>query len=143
MDDTVTARSPLAWMLGLIKLMSPKQWAKNGIVLAPLVSSGTFVDAGVFNHTLLAVLLCCFASPATYIINDMHGIERGRRPLNKSTACPLAAGVVMVSASLIRLACLCRVLIWCRLVAPKVVLAIAACMLLNLAPTNAANVLLA
>jgi 4-hydroxybenzoate polyprenyltransferase len=101
------------------------------------------MDAGVFNHTLLAVLLCCFASSATYIINDMHGIRRGRRPLNKSTACPLAARAVMVSASLIRLACLCRVLRWCRLVAPKVVLVIAACMLLNLAPTNAANVLLA
>ena len=78
------ARSPLAQMLGLIKLMRPKQWVNNGFVLAPLVFSGAFLDAAAVSHALLAVMLFCVASSATYIINDMHDIERDRRHPKKS-----------------------------------------------------------
>ena len=99
MHDTAMARSPLAQMLGLIKLMRPKQWVKNGFVLAPLVFSGAFLDAGAVSHALLAVLLFCVASSATYIINDMHDIERDRRHPKKSKTRPLAAGIVSVPAS--------------------------------------------
>jgi len=58
--------------------MRPKQWVKNGFVLAPLVFSGKFLDAGSVCHVLLAVLLFCAASSAAYVINDMHDMERDR-----------------------------------------------------------------
>lgn len=135
MHDTVMARSPLAQMLGLIKLMRPKQWVKNGFVLAPLVFSGEFLDAGAVSHALLAVLLFCVASSATYIINDMHDIERDRRHPKKSKTRPLAAGIVSVPAALILLAVLYAVLLWGWFVAPKVVMVIAAYLVLNLAYT--------
>ena len=123
MHDSVLVRSPLAQMLSLIKLMRPKQWVKNGFVLAPLVFSGAYLDAGAVSHALLAVLLFCVASSATYIINDMHDIERDRRHPKKSKTRPLAAGIVSVPAALILLAALYAVLVWGWFVAPKVVLA--------------------
>lgn len=135
MHDTVMARSPLAQMLGLIKLMRPKQWVKNGFVLAPLVFSGAFLDTGAVSHALLAVLLFCVASSATYIINDMHDIERDRRHPKKSKTRPLAAGIVSVPAALMLLVALYAVLVWGWFVAPKVVMVIAAYLVLNLAYT--------
>lgn len=132
MRDTTITRSPLAQMLGLIKLMRPKQWVKNSFVLAPVVFSGTFLDADAVSHALLAVILFCVASSATYIINDIHDIERDRCHIKKSKTRPLAAGVVSVSAALILLSCLYAVLVWGWFVAPKVVMVIAAYLILNL-----------
>ena len=122
-------------MLGLIKLMRPKQWVKNCFVLAPLVFSGAFLDAGAVSHALLAMLLFCIASSATYIINDMHDIESDRRHPKKSKTRPLAAGIVSVPAALILLAALYAALAWGWFVAPKVVMVIAAYLVLNLAYT--------
>lgn len=121
--------------LGLSKLMRPKQWVKNGFVLAPLVFSGAFLDVGAVNHAFLAVLLFCVASSATYIINDMQDIERDRRHPKKSKSRPLAAGIVTVPAALILLASLYAVLVWGWFVAPKVVMVIVAYLLLNIAYT--------
>ncbi|PTX03128.1 decaprenyl-phosphate phosphoribosyltransferase [Achromobacter mucicolens] len=135
MHDTVRAGSPLAQMLGLIKLMRPKQWIKNGFVLAPLMFSGAFLQAGAVHHALLAVLLFCVASSATYVINDMRDIERDRRHPKKSKTRPLAAGIVPVSAALVLLIFLYAVLFWGWFVAPKVVMVIAAYLALNVAYT--------
>lgn len=135
MHVSVMPRTSLAQMLGLIKLMRPKQWVKNGFVLAPLMFSGAFLHIGAVSHTLLAVLLFCIASSATYIVNDIHDIERDRRHPKKSKTRPLAAGVVSVPAALILLSALYAVLVWGWFVAPKVVMVIAAYLVLNLAYT--------
>lgn len=135
MHDSVMARSPIARILGLIKLMRPKQWVKNGFVLAPLVFTGAFLDTGPVSNALLAVLLFCLASSATYIINDIHDIELDRRHPKKSKTRPLAAGIVSVPAALILLAALYSVLVWGWFVAPKVVVVIAAYLVLNLGYT--------
>lgn len=129
------ARSLKAQMLGLIKLMRPKQWVKNGFVLAPLVFSGAFLDVSAVSYALLAVLLFCVASTAAYIINDLHDIERDRRHPKKSKTRPLAAGVVSVPAALILLVVLYCVLVWGWFLAPKVVMVITAYLVLNLAYT--------
>jgi decaprenyl-phosphate phosphoribosyltransferase len=135
MSNRVTVYPPLAQMLGLIRLMRPKQWLKNGFVLAPLLFSGAFLDAGAIGHALLAMLLFCVASSATYIINDLHDIERDRSHPKKSKDRPLAARIVSVLAAMILLAVLYAVLVWGWFVAPKVVLIIAAYLVLNLAYT--------
>lgn len=135
MHDTVIARSPLAKTLGLIKLMRPKQWVKNGFVLAPLLFSGSFLYEGPVTHTLLALLLFCIASSATYIINDMHDIKSDRRHPKKSKTRPLAAGIVSAPTALILLAALYTVLVWGWFVTPKVMMVITAYLVLNLAYT--------
>lgn len=115
--------------------MRPKQWVKNGFVLAPLVFSQTFLDGEALRSALLAALLFCVASSATYVINDMHDIEHDRRHPKKSQTRPLAAGVVSVPAALILLAGLCAVLVSGWFIAPKVMLVIVAYLVLNLAYT--------
>lgn len=119
----------------LFQLMRPKQWVKNGFVLAPLMFSGAFLETLAVSHALLAVLLFCGASSATYIINDIQDIERDRRHPKKSKTRPLAAGVVSVRAALFLLAALYAVQVWGWFVAPKVVMVIVAYLLLNIAYT--------
>ena len=135
MHDTGMAHSPLAQLLGLIKLMRPKQWVKNGFVLAPLVFTGAFLDVSAINPALQAVLLFCVASSATYIINDIHDIESDRRHPKKSKSRPLAAGIVSVPAALFLLAVLYAVIVWGWFTTPKVVMVIVAYLVLNLAYT--------
>lgn len=122
-------------ILAYLQLMRPKQWIKNGFVLAPLLFSGTFLQAGAVRHALLAAMLFCVASSATYIINDMHDIERDRRHPKKSKTRPLAAGMVSVPAAIALLSCLYAVLGFSWFLAPKVVTVIGAYLLLNVAYT--------
>lgn len=135
MNDTPATRSPLVQAQGLIKLMRPRQWVKNGFVLAPLIFSGEFLNPGAISHALLAVLLFCLGSSATYVINDMQDIERDRRHPRKSKTRPLAAGTVSVPAALCLLAVLYAALAWGWFIAPQVVAVIAGYLVLNLAYT--------
>ena len=135
MQDTVLVRSRLCQIRGLIKLMRPKQWVKNGFVLAPLVFTGAFSQTNALINAFMALLLFCVASSATYIVNDLRDIERDRRHPQKSKTRPLAARTVTVPAALVLLAVLYAVLLWGWFVYPKVVTVIAAYLLLNLAYT--------
>lgn len=128
-------RPPLALIMGLIRLMRPKQWVKNGFVLAPLMFSGAFLNTGAIGQALLATLLFCVASSATYIINDLHDIEQDRRHPTKSQTRPLAARTVSIPAALVLLAVLYTVLAFGWLVVPKVVMVIGAYLVLNVAYT--------
>ena len=129
------ARSPLAQLLGLIQLMRPKDWVKNGFVLAPLVFSGTFLDLWAIGHALLAAALFCVASSAVYVVNDLQDRERDRRHPKKSRTRPLAAGIVSVPAALILLGGLYAVLGVAWFFAPQVVKVVGAYLVLNLAYT--------
>jgi len=130
-----TIHSPLAQLLGLFKLMRPKQWVKNGFVLAPLIFSGAFLDPQAISQVLWAFLFFCVASSATYIVNDVRDIEHDRLHPKKSKTRPLAAGIVSVPLALMLLIGLYAVLIWGWFVAPKVIMVIAAYLLLNVAYT--------
>jgi len=133
MHDTVVNRSPLSQIRGLLALMRPKQWVKNGFVLAPLVFSGEFLDTNAVSNALLAVLFFCLGSSATYVVNDMHDIERDRLHPKKSKVRPLAAGIVSAPMALVLLGALYAPLVWGWFVAPNVMLVITAYMALNLA----------
>ncbi len=133
MHDTAMDRAPLAQLSGLLRLLRPRQWVKNGFVLAPLLFTGLFLEPAALQQSLLAVLLFCVASSAAYIINDIHDIDSDRRHPKKSITRPLAAGTVTLSAALALLAGLLAVLVWGWTAAPEVVLVIAAYLALNLA----------
>ncbi|MFP5325509.1 MAG: decaprenyl-phosphate phosphoribosyltransferase [Gammaproteobacteria bacterium] len=133
MHDTLPPRTGLSQMAGLIRLMRPRQWIKNAFVLAPLLFSGAFADPASVGQALLAMLLFCVASSATYTVNDLKDIERDRRHPTKSRKRPLAAGTVTVPAALALLVVLYGVLVWGWFVQPGVVLVILAYVVLNLA----------
>ncbi|HEX7912419.1 MAG TPA: decaprenyl-phosphate phosphoribosyltransferase [Paraburkholderia sp.] len=137
MHESIAPSSPWTQMRGLIALMRPKQWIKNAFVLAPLVFTGEFVNPDSVAHALLAVALFCVGSSATYIINDIHDIERDRKHPKKSKTRPLASGAIPVSMGLALLAFLYALQICGWFWAPKVVLVIAAYMVLNVAYTFA------
>lgn len=135
MNDTPEARPLPNRARGLIKLTRPKQWVKNGFVLAPLIFSGEFLNAAAIGDALLAVALFCIGSSAAYVINDIQDIEHDRRHPRKSKTRPLAAGWVSVPAALGLLAALYAVLAWGWFAAPQVVAVIAGYLVLNLAYT--------
>jgi decaprenyl-phosphate phosphoribosyltransferase len=84
----------------LLRLLRPKQWIKNGFVLAPLVFSGEFHSPSAVSAALYATLLFCLASSSVYIVNDMHDVEQDRRNPKKALSRPLAAGTVSMRAAL-------------------------------------------
>jgi 4-hydroxybenzoate polyprenyltransferase len=129
--------SPLRTMSGLVKLMRPKQWVKNGFVLAPLVFSGAFTSVTALRDAALAFALFSLAASAVYIINDLRDIESDRRHPRKSKSRPLASGQVSKTAALTLLVVLYAALILAYPLAPAVLHVIAGYLLLNLAYTFA------
>ncbi len=122
-------------LIGLVKLMRPKQWVKNGFVFAPLVFSGQMLNPDALMYAFLATLLFCVASSATYVVNDINDIDFDRQHLKKSKSRPLASGLVSKSSSSVLLVSLYLVLVFGYMVMPKVILVIAAYLVLNLAYT--------
>lgn len=135
MDDSVAAASLLERVRGLVALMRPRQWVKNGFVMAPLVFSGAFSDLQAVRHAVLAAVLFCVASSATYIVNDMHDVERDRRHPKKSRTRPLASGVVTIPLALGLLVLLYAVLVAGWFAMPAVLPVILGYLALNVAYT--------
>ena len=78
MHDNAGQSNTLSRVVGLIQLVRPKQWVKNGFVLAPLIFTGAFANAMSVRAALIGMLLFCVASSATYIVNDLCDIKRDR-----------------------------------------------------------------
>lgn len=85
---------------GLLRLMRPKQWIKNGFVLAPLVFSGEFQSPPALAAAAYATFLFCLAASSVYIVNDIHDVEYDRRNPAKASSRPLAAGIVTLRAAI-------------------------------------------
>lgn len=119
----------------ILQLMRPKQWIKNGFVLAPLLFAGLFFNPDALSQALFAAFLFCVASSATYIVNDIHDIERDRCHPEKSKTRPLAAGALSVRSAIVLLGLLYAFLIWGYLEEPAVIDVIATYLVLNLAYT--------
>jgi 4-hydroxybenzoate polyprenyltransferase len=120
-------------VIGLIRLMRPKQWIKNGFVLAPLIFAGKFLDTTAITNELLATLLFCLAASATYVINDIQDVERDRQHPTKRKKRPIANGSVTVPQAIGLLLMLYVGIGLGAWVMPKVILVIIGYMLLNVA----------
>lgn len=83
----------------LLILTRPKQWVKNGFILAPLFFSLSFSDNHTIISAFLAVISFTFLCAACYIINDFFDIERDRSHPKKSSR-PLACGTISVPLAL-------------------------------------------
>lgn len=135
MHSTVAERTINMKIKSLIKLMRPTQWVKNGFVLAPLLFTGEFRDLNAIKSALLATVLFCLASSATYIVNDIKDIDRDRKHPTKSKSRPLAAGSISVNSALILLVCLYSALVIGWYVVPYVSSVIFGYLVLNIAYT--------
>ncbi len=134
-DSIIAAQERESTLHGLVRLLRPRQWVKNGFVLAPLMFSGKFLDPSAVAHAFLAVLLFCVGSSATYIVNDIHDMERDRQHPLKAKQRPLASGAIKVPQALVLLSFLYFLLIGGYFLLPEVVLVILVYMALNIAYT--------
>lgn len=82
-------------MKHIIKLMRPKQWAKNLLVLAAIIFTGRIAEQAAIVDTALAFFAMCFISSATYVVNDIFDAPRDRLHPKKKER-PIASGKVTI-----------------------------------------------
>lgn len=76
-----------------IKLVRPRQWTKNGFVLAGLVFSGEALALGSIASALLAFAVFCALSGAVYAANDVLDVDEDRKHPEKRSR-PVASGEI-------------------------------------------------
>lgn len=133
MNSNTSTSGNKSVLLGLLKLMRPKQWAKNVFVFAPLMFTGLFFDVAAISQTLIAFALFSLAASATYIVNDLQDIEQDRKHPIKSKKRPLASGQVTPSQAKGLLIVLYAILLVGFVFQPIIMAVIVAYLLLNVA----------
>lgn len=86
------------------RLLRPRQWVKNGFVLAPLVFAGRAGDPASARAAAAAFVLFCLAASWGYVLNDLLDRELDARHPLKRKVRPLAAGILAPGAALAILA---------------------------------------
>jgi len=83
-----------------LKLLRPKDWAKNLFLFIPLFFSGELFNWDVYPQLLLGFIAFSFMASSIYIINDYRDIEDDKKHPVKSKR-PLASGAVSKNAAII------------------------------------------
>jgi decaprenyl-phosphate phosphoribosyltransferase len=125
------AASILTSAYELTRLLRPRQWIKNAFVLAPLVFAREYLYVGSVGNAALAFALFCLAASTSYIVNDLHDVERDRLHPIKRKVRPLAAGTVSPRAAVLLLAILYCVLMAGWLWSPRAMVPICGYVLLT------------
>jgi decaprenyl-phosphate phosphoribosyltransferase len=86
--------------LAYIKLLRPKDWAKNLFLFIPLFFSGSIFVWEHYPLMLLGFLAFSFLASSIYIINDYRDIEDDKKHPVKSKR-PLASGAVSKGSAII------------------------------------------
>ncbi len=83
-----------------IKLLRPKDWAKNLFLFLPVFFGGKIFDIPRIEHLIEAFFAFCFVASTVYIINDYRDIEDDKKHPKKRFR-PLASGQVKPLVALI------------------------------------------
>jgi 4-hydroxybenzoate polyprenyltransferase len=84
------------------KLLRPPPWAKNVLLLVPLLAAHRGLDPTALGHAALGLLAFCLCASSVYVLNDMLDVEADRQHPRKalrpfaSGALPLKAGFVLI-----------------------------------------------
>ena len=84
----------------LIKLLRPKDWAKNLFLFLPVFFGGKLFDVPRLEHLFAAFFAFCFVASTVYIINDYRDIEDDKKHPKKKLR-PLASGLVKPGTALV------------------------------------------
>jgi len=86
-------------LVGWIKALRPKQWTKNGLVLAALLFAHQFRDPHRVGVAVLAFILFCALASSVYLVNDVCDLEEDRRhPRKRHRA--VASGLISPATAL-------------------------------------------
>jgi decaprenyl-phosphate phosphoribosyltransferase len=88
-----------------IKLLRPKDWAKNTFLFIPVFFAGDLFHAPLLKHLVAGFFSFSFVASTVYILNDYRDMEDDRKHPVKSKR-PLAAGTITPITALIIAACL-------------------------------------
>jgi decaprenyl-phosphate phosphoribosyltransferase len=91
---TMTSRVPAA-----LRLVRPRQWSKNVLVLAAPFAAGDLLEGDVPANTALAFLAFCLVASGVYCLNDARDVEADRAHPTKLRR-PVASGEVSVVAAI-------------------------------------------
>ncbi len=80
-------------LAGIWKSLRAHQWAKNALVLVPLLLAHKFNDLQRLRWGLVAFLSFCLVASAVYVMNDMLDLEADRQHPRKRNR-PFAAGTL-------------------------------------------------
>ena len=96
-------------MKDYIRLLRPKHYLKNVLVLLPLFFSGRFFERALLGASAAGFAAFCLLSSLIYIINDVRDVESDRQHPTKCRR-PIASGAVSVHAALMIAAALAAVI---------------------------------
>jgi decaprenyl-phosphate phosphoribosyltransferase len=83
-------------LIDFVRLLRPKEWVKNGFVIAPLFFTPDAVNWKNFLLVLFGTAVFCIASSAIYVLNDIRDRDGDRlHPVKKAR--PIASGAVQTS----------------------------------------------
>src|SRR3712207_2933542 len=94
MEAGGSVRFPAAYL----RLARPKQWTKNGFVLAGVVFSGEALQVSSVAAALLAFAAFCALSGAVYAANDVLDVVEDRKHPTKRSR-PVASGLISPRAA--------------------------------------------
>ena len=83
-----------------MRLARPRQWVKNGFVLAPLFFTPEAMNWGNVGRGVIAVVVFCLIASAIYVFNDWCDADADRLHPAKSTR-PIASGEVAPGTGLL------------------------------------------
>jgi 4-hydroxybenzoate polyprenyltransferase len=79
----------------LLRLLRPKHYIKNALILTPLVFGNQLFNEDKFAAVFVALATFCFVASIVYIINDIRDIRKDQQhPIKKNR--PLASGKISV-----------------------------------------------
>jgi decaprenyl-phosphate phosphoribosyltransferase len=84
----------------IIKVARPIHWIKNVAIFAAVFLSGLLFDKGQFTLAFEAFVVFCFATSATYVINDLLDIKNDRLHPTKRFR-PIADGSLPIPVAII------------------------------------------
>ena len=95
----------------VLRAARPKQWVKNGLVLAAPVSAGAVFHAHVIGPLAAIFVAYCCAASAVYLLNDTLDVAADRAHPTKRNR-PIAAGIIsprtaLITAAILAVAALC------------------------------------
>jgi decaprenyl-phosphate phosphoribosyltransferase len=82
-----------------LRLLRPKEWAKNLFLLIPLFFAGELFNWNLYPRVILGIIAFCCIASCIYIINDYRDREEDKKHPEKKNR-PLASGAVSISAAL-------------------------------------------
>jgi decaprenyl-phosphate phosphoribosyltransferase len=100
-----TARSHRSVPVALVAALRPRQWLKNVLVFAAPLAAGSIFELDVLVPSLLAFVVFCLMSSATYLVNDTKDVDADRAHPTKQFR-PIAAGEISVPLALVTAAVL-------------------------------------